>query len=141
MRWVSAARERARTRLANARQRSAAAVPDRPHAGRHHRPGGRRGTGIRRRRPHSPGVRIAAAWAWRLILFAATTCLIIRVIALLHLVVIPVAVALLLAALFEPAVRGLRRRRVNRSLAAGMVLVGGLVSAGLAPRTACASRC
>jgi predicted PurR-regulated permease PerM len=42
-------------------------------------------------------------------------------------------VALLLAALFEPAVRGLRRRAVNRSLAAGVVLVGGLtvVSAGL----------
>jgi predicted PurR-regulated permease PerM len=48
-------------------------------------------------------------------------------------VVIPVAVALLLAALFEPAVRGLRKRGVNRSLAAGMVVVGGLtvVSAGL----------
>ena len=47
--------------------------------------------------------------------------------------VIPVAVALLLAALFEPAVRGLRNLGVNRSLAAATVLVGGLVtvSAGL----------
>jgi predicted PurR-regulated permease PerM len=72
------------------------------------------------------GVRIGAAWAWRLILFAGTAYLIIRVVAFLHLVVIPVAVALLLAALFEPAVRGLRGRGVNRSLAAGITLVGGL---------------
>ncbi|MEU7905695.1 AI-2E family transporter [Actinoplanes sp. NPDC049118] len=74
------------------------------------------------------GVRIAAAWAWRFILFAATAYLMIRLIAFLHLVVVPVAVALLLAALFEPAVRALRKRGVNRSLAAGMVLVGGLVA-------------
>jgi predicted PurR-regulated permease PerM len=42
-------------------------------------------------------------------------------------------VALLLAALFEPAARALRKRGVNRSIAAGMVLVAGLivVSAGL----------
>ncbi|WP_243706086.1 AI-2E family transporter [Micromonospora sp. KC721] len=79
------------------------------------------------------GVRIAGAWAWRLILFVATAYLLIRLIGFLRIVVIPVVVALLLAALFEPAVRGLRNRGVNRSLAAGMVLVGGLaaVSAGL----------
>jgi predicted PurR-regulated permease PerM len=42
-------------------------------------------------------------------------------------VIIPVVVALLLAALFEPAAAALRHRGVNRSLAAGLVLVGGLV--------------
>jgi predicted PurR-regulated permease PerM len=79
------------------------------------------------------GVRIAGAWAWRLILFVVAAYLLIRLIALLRIVVIPVAVALLLAALFEPAVRALRTRGVNRSLAAGTVLVGGLaaVSGGL----------
>jgi predicted PurR-regulated permease PerM len=79
------------------------------------------------------GVRIAGAWAWRLILFVAAAYLLIRVVAFLRIVIIPVVVALLLAALFEPAVRGLRNRGVNRSLAAGTVLVGGLaaVSGGL----------
>jgi predicted PurR-regulated permease PerM len=133
MRWVSSARERARTRLTTARQGGSlppfqvdsaladstgpVVVPEPPTVD----------DGIPR------GVRIAGAWAWRLILFAGTAYLMIRVIAILHLVVIPVAVALLLAALFEPAVRGLRARGVNRSLAAGMALVGGLavVSAGL----------
>jgi hypothetical protein len=99
MRWVSSARERARTRLTTARQGgslpsfqvdSALAdmtgrviVPD---------PAPNVDDGIPR------GVRIAGAWAWRLILFAGTAYLMVRVIALLHLVVIPVAVALLLAA-------------------------------------------
>jgi predicted PurR-regulated permease PerM len=79
------------------------------------------------------GVRIAGAWAWRLILFVAAAYLLIRVVAFLHIVIVPVVVALLLAALFEPVVRGLRSRGVNRSLAAGTVLVGGLaaVSGGL----------
>jgi predicted PurR-regulated permease PerM len=134
MRWISSARERARTRLTTARRggslppfQADSALAD--------------GTGPVVIREPAPtvddgiprGVRVAGAWAWRLILFAGTAYLMLRVIALLHLVVIPVAVALLLAALFEPAVRGLRNRGVNRSLAAGMVLVGGLtvVSAGL----------
>ncbi|MGN9775229.1 AI-2E family transporter [Micromonospora sp. H33] len=134
MSWIGSVRERARTRLTTARQggslppfrvdnglgdtagrvlvaESAPAVDD----------------GIPR------GVRIAGAWAWRLILFIVAAYLLIRVISILRIVVIPVAVALLLAALFEPAVRGLRNRGVNRSLAAGTVLVGGLaaVSGGL----------
>jgi predicted PurR-regulated permease PerM len=129
MTWIAAARQRARTRLAAARQggslppfrtdgvvdeardrtivlESAPTVDD----------------GIPR------GVRIAGAWAWRLILFVAASYLLIRMIAILRLVVIPLAVALLLAALFEPAVRWLRNRGVNRSFAAGIVLVGGLAA-------------
>ncbi len=45
----------------------------------------------------------------------------------LHSVVIPVAIALLLTALLEPAVGWLRRHGVHRTLAAVMVLVGGLI--------------
>jgi predicted PurR-regulated permease PerM len=48
----------------------------------------------------------------------------------LRVVVIPVVVALLLAALFEPVAGWLRRRGVNRSAAAALVLVGGLVIVG-----------
>jgi predicted PurR-regulated permease PerM len=76
------------------------------------------------------GVRIAGAWAWRIILFAAAGYLLLRLLGVLRVVVIPVVVAVLLAALFEPAAAALRRRGVNRSLAAGAVLVGGLLVVG-----------
>jgi predicted PurR-regulated permease PerM len=79
------------------------------------------------------GVRIAGAWAWRVILFVAAGYLLLKLIAILSVVVIPVVVALLLAALFEPAAAALRKRGMNRSLAAGIVLVTGLavVAGGL----------
>ncbi|MBG0560822.1 AI-2E family transporter [Actinoplanes aureus] len=73
------------------------------------------------------GVRLAGAWAWRIILFIAAAYLLIRVISMLRIVVIPIAIALLLAALFEPLAAALRRRHMNRSLAAGLVLVSGLI--------------
>ena len=75
--------------------------------------------------PH--GVRTAGAWAWRIILFVVAGYLLIRVVSLLRVVVIPVVVALLLAAMFEPIAAGLRKRGMNRSLAAGIVLVTGLI--------------
>ncbi|MDW5327655.1 AI-2E family transporter [Plantactinospora sp. KLBMP9567] len=133
MSWIGSVRERARTRLTTAR-RGNSLPPFRVDSALGYTTGpvvaGPTPTvddGIPR------GVRIAGAWAWRLILFVAAAYLLIRVIAILHIVVIPVAVALLLAALFEPAVRVLRNRGINRSLAAGAVLVGGLaaVSGGL----------
>jgi len=76
------------------------------------------------------GIRIGGAWAWRIILFIAAGYLLLRLLGVLRVVVIPVVVALLLAALFEPAAAWLRRRGVNRSLAAGLVLVGGLLVVG-----------
>jgi predicted PurR-regulated permease PerM len=76
------------------------------------------------------GVRIAGAWAWRLILFIVAAYLLLRLLGVLSVVVIPVVVALLLAALFEPAAAALRDRGVNRSLAAGVVLITGLLVVG-----------
>lgn len=76
------------------------------------------------------GVRIGGAWAWRIILFVGAGYLLLRLLGVLRVVVIPVVVALLLAALFEPAAAWLRRRGVGRSLAAGIVLVGGLLVVG-----------
>ncbi|BBH65288.1 AI-2E family transporter [Actinoplanes sp. OR16] len=73
------------------------------------------------------GVRIAGAWAWRVILFITCAYLLIRVVSLLQIVVVPIAIALLLAALLEPVSAALRRRGVNRSFAAGLVLVTGLL--------------
>jgi len=51
----------------------------------------------------------------------------VRVNAVLRVVIIPVAVALLLAALFQPAAAALRRKGVNKSIAAAIVLIGGLL--------------
>jgi predicted PurR-regulated permease PerM len=72
-------------------------------------------------------VRVAGAWSWRVILFLAAVYVLLRVVALLRVVVIPVAVALLLAALFQPVTAWLRNRGMNRSLAAALVLIGALV--------------
>ncbi|GAA0711416.1 AI-2E family transporter [Dactylosporangium roseum] len=75
-------------------------------------------------------VRVASAWSWRVILFVVAAYLLLRLLGVLSVVVIPVAVALLLAALLEPAAAALRSRGVNRSLAAGTVLVTGLLVVG-----------
>ncbi|MEV6923052.1 AI-2E family transporter [Dactylosporangium sp. NPDC051485] len=75
--------------------------------------------------PH--GVKLAGAWAWRIVLFILAGYLLLKLIAALHLMIIPVVVAILLAALLEPAADLLRRHGVHRSLAAAIVLVGGLV--------------
>ena len=76
------------------------------------------------------GLRIAGAWAWRVILLVAALYVVFWLISLLRVVVIPIAVALLLAALLEPVAGALRRRGAPRSLAAITVLVLGLVVVG-----------
>jgi predicted PurR-regulated permease PerM len=76
---------------------------------------------------HVPrSLRIAAAFAWRLVVIAAALYVIGTVVGYLGSVVVPVAIALLLAALLTPAVRGLARRRVPRGLSVALVLVAGL---------------
>jgi predicted PurR-regulated permease PerM len=72
-------------------------------------------------------VRVAGAWSWRIILFVATAYVLFRVISLLRIVIIPVVVAILLAALFQPVTAWLRKRGMNRSLASALVLVSALI--------------
>jgi predicted PurR-regulated permease PerM len=126
--WVDTARQRAQNRLAAARRdRTPPPFTARPELGGpaspvmvvEHAPSV--DDGLPR------GVRTAGAWAWRIILFIAAAYLVIRVVSLLRVVVIPVVVALLLAALFEPVAAGLRKRGMNRSLAAGLVLITALI--------------
>jgi len=113
--WITEVGERARTRLSTAR-----AIP--PFAGPVQvRPVSTVEDGI------PCGIKVAGAWAWRIVLFVLATYLLLRLVAALRLMVIPVVVAILLAALLEPVAGGLRKRGVNRSLAAAIVLVGGLV--------------
>ncbi|GAA0584048.1 AI-2E family transporter [Paractinoplanes ferrugineus] len=72
-------------------------------------------------------VRVAGAWSWRIILFVAAVYVLLRVVSLLRVVIIPVAVAVLLAALFQPVTAWLRARGMNKSFAAALVEVGSLV--------------
>ena len=76
--------------------------------------------------PH--GLRIAAAWAWRIIALGLLGWALIRVIGQLQVVVVPLTIALLLSALLAPAVGVLLRARLPRSLATGIVLVSGLAA-------------
>jgi putative heme transporter len=75
--------------------------------------------------PH--GLRLAAGWSWRMVIVAAAG-VVLWLVGRLRLVLIPLAIALLLAALLTPAVRWLRRQaHFPRSLATATVLVGGLI--------------
>ena len=75
-------------------------------------------------------LRVSAALGWRLLVVVAALYVIGTVTAYLSAVVIPVAIALLLAALLAPAVTWLHDRRVPRGAATALVLVGGVVVLG-----------
>ncbi|WP_170324003.1 AI-2E family transporter [Cryptosporangium phraense] len=72
-------------------------------------------------------LRVGAAWAWRLVIVAVVLYGLFWMISLLRVVVIPIVVALLLAALLEPAAGWLRKRGAPRALAAATILVFGLL--------------
>ncbi|GAA5157793.1 MULTISPECIES: AI-2E family transporter [Amycolatopsis] len=76
------------------------------------------------------GLRIAAAFSWRFLLVIAALYVVVWLIGRLSVVVIPVSIALLLAALMAPAVSHLVTIRVPRGLATALVLVGGLAILG-----------
>ncbi|MGK5743095.1 AI-2E family transporter [Micromonospora sp. URMC 103] len=76
--------------------------------------------------PH--GLRIAAAWSWRLIVIGLVAWALLRIVSTIRIVIIPLAIALLLSALLAPAVGWLLRARFPRSLATAVVLVGGLAA-------------
>ncbi|HEX5598010.1 MAG TPA: AI-2E family transporter [Micromonosporaceae bacterium] len=76
--------------------------------------------------PH--GLRIAAAWSWRLIVIGVLVGTLLTFIWRLKIVAIPLAIALLFSALLAPAVGWLLRARFPRSLATALVLIGGLAT-------------
>lgn len=76
------------------------------------------------------GLRIVAAWAWRLLVLAAAGYVLLWLVGRLAAVVIPLTIALLLSAMLSPAVHMLRTKlRLAPSLATAIVLIGGLVLA------------
>jgi putative heme transporter len=75
-------------------------------------------------------LQVSAALGWRLLVVVAALYVIGWAISYVAAVVVPVAVALLLAALLSPAVHWLQVRRVPRGVATALVLVGGLAVLG-----------
>jgi putative heme transporter len=75
-------------------------------------------------------LRVGAALGWRLLVVVASLYAIGWAVAYVASVVVPVAIALLLAALLTPAVHWLEARRVPRGVATALVLVGGLALLG-----------
>ena len=78
----------------------------------------------------TPQVRKAAAWEWRLVVLAAAAAVLFWLIQRFVVIVVPLALALILTALFLPAVDWLHRRRVPRSLAVILVFLLGLGALG-----------
>ena len=78
------------------------------------------------------GLRIAAAWSWRAIAVVLALYLVLRAAGYIAVVVVPVIVAMMLAALLQPGAAWLCRRGWPASLAAASMLVVGLgVVAGI----------
>ena len=75
-------------------------------------------------------MRVSAALGWRFLVVVAALYVIGFIFGRLAALVVPLAIALLLAALLAPAVGFLMAHRVPRSLATALVLVGGLVVLG-----------
>lgn len=77
-----------------------------------------------------PLVRKAAAWTWRLLILGAAVVALLWVVSKLTLIVVPVALASLLAALLLPAVDFLAGRRVPRGWAVAAVMLSAFAVIG-----------
>ncbi|WP_083268254.1 AI-2E family transporter [Lentzea guizhouensis] len=83
-----------------------------------------------RRNPVPFTLRVSAALGWRFLVVVASLYVIGFIFGRLASLVVPLAIALLLAALLAPAVGFLMAKRIPRGLATAVVLVGGLVVLG-----------
>ncbi len=75
-------------------------------------------------------LRVSAALGWRFLVVVAALYVVGTAAGYLAALVVPVAIALLLAALLAPAVQSLRQRRVPHGVATALVMVGGLALVG-----------
>lgn len=72
-----------------------------------------------------PLLRYAVAWAWRFLVLAAAAAVLFWLVGRFTVIVVPLALAVILAALFLPAVEWLHRRRVPRGIAVLLVFLSG----------------
>jgi predicted PurR-regulated permease PerM len=73
-----------------------------------------------------PGFELAAAWAWRFVIVVVAGLMILWTLQYFLVVVLPVVLALFLAALLVPVVNWLERSGVPRKLASFIVVVAGI---------------
>jgi putative heme transporter len=78
----------------------------------------------------SPLVRKASAWAWRLLLVVGAAVAVLWVVKHLEMIFVPVALALILAALLLPGVDWLNRHGVPRGSAVFLLLLSGFAVIG-----------
>ena len=78
----------------------------------------------------TPLVRKTAAWAWRLLIIFAAIVALLWVVKMIEVIVVPVALATMLAALLLPLVDILDRRGAPRGAAVALVLLGGIAVVG-----------
>ena len=77
-----------------------------------------------------PFLRKSAAWCWRLLVVGAAIIALLWVIVRLEVILVPVALATMLAALLLPAVDWLDRRGAPRGGAVALVILGGFALFG-----------
>lgn len=83
------------------------------------------------------GMRLAAAWSWRLLLVGAVLAVVVFLVVQLRLIVIPLLVAVLIAALLVPFSEFLQRHRwpkwlsVTVAMLSALAVVGGLLTLGI----------
>ncbi|MDR7252502.1 putative PurR-regulated permease PerM [Nocardioides sp. BE266] len=77
------------------------------------------------------GLDLAAAWSWRLITIAAAGYGVLWLLGYFAVITLPLAVALLIAALCTPVVNALRRIGLPRGPATGLVMIVGIASVAL----------
>src|SRR5215207_2251533 len=83
------------------------------------------------------GMRLAAAWSWRLLLIGGVIAVVVFLIIQLRLIVIPILVAVLLGALLVPFSLLLQRHRwpkwlaVTVAMVSALAVVGGLLTLGI----------
>ena len=75
-------------------------------------------------------LRVAAAWAWRILVLVLAGVAVLWLVGKLQLIVVPLVIATLLTALLSPVVNILRRSGMPRSLAVPLVMVAGLAAVG-----------
>ncbi len=78
-----------------------------------------------------PALDVAVAWMWRVVLLVAGTIFLLWLLRHVRLVVVSVALALLLAALLQPAAARVRAKGVPRLATAWIVLVAFVVALGV----------
>lgn len=77
------------------------------------------------------GLDLAAAWSWRLVIISAAVLGIAWVLAFFAVITLPLAVALLIAALVGPVVARLQSLGLPRPLATGIVMILGIAVVGM----------